>query len=310
MQHKRLLGILLFFALIGSTVFGSFSVNSRQGSEPIFSITHQGIKLLNPAPDPGSEGAKTKNHVRLNNLAKVLTPYLFTGRKFDTTTQTYFNRWRQYNPKAGRFLSSDPIGFNGGNNLFAYANLNPLRWLDPWGFEPWSTGQYKWTWNEWFHHPTTSDQDRICGDKVYSQPVIFYWLAAGRSTAIGAAKRGFYYAKKGAERVKDWWSKKSDKKSFREQMSPEEAARYDKYWTDHAPNQSSPYNTYRRYTPDGDIKQVTTYDKYGSRQTQFDLIDSRRGPHRHDFRYEQSGSRPNYGIRDRNHTPLEFLPGY
>ena len=69
------------------------------------------------------------------HFAKVLTPYLFTGRKFDTTTQTYFNRWRQYNPKAGRFLSSDPIGFNGGNNLYGYANQNPLTFTDPFGFD-------------------------------------------------------------------------------------------------------------------------------------------------------------------------------
>ena len=70
------------------------------------------------------------------HFAKVLTPYLYTGRKFDTTTQTYFNRWRQYNPKAGRFLSSDPIGFNGGNNLYGYANLNPLTHTDPHGLQP------------------------------------------------------------------------------------------------------------------------------------------------------------------------------
>ena len=112
------------------------------------------------------------------HFAKVLTPYLFTGRKFDTTTQTYFNRWRQYNPKAGRFLSSDPIGFNGGYNLYGYANLNPTKYTEPWGLEPWSTGMYKWDYNTWFHHPSTTDRERVCSD--YIAPVADdFWLLFG-----------------------------------------------------------------------------------------------------------------------------------
>ena len=47
-----------------------------------------------------------------------------------------FHRNRYYNPQVGRFTSQDPIGFNGGYNLFAYANQNPLRWVDPWGLDP------------------------------------------------------------------------------------------------------------------------------------------------------------------------------
>lgn len=46
------------------------------------------------------------------------------------------------NPKYGRFTSSDPVSFRGGNNLYNFANNNPLRWLDPWGLEPyWPFGR-------------------------------------------------------------------------------------------------------------------------------------------------------------------------
>ena len=143
MRNKAVFGILFFFALIASTVFGSMVENSRQGSEPIFSIIHQGIELLNPSSDPGFEGTEAENRVRLNNHAKVMTPYLYTSGRFDSFTGNYNLRFRNYNPRHGRFLSSDPIGFAGGANRFGYCRNNPLRWLDPYGlctYQPDSRG--------------------------------------------------------------------------------------------------------------------------------------------------------------------------
>ena len=34
----------------------------------------------------------------------------------------------------GRFITQDPIGLNGGLNLYQYAP-NPASWIDPWGLE-------------------------------------------------------------------------------------------------------------------------------------------------------------------------------
>ncbi len=66
-------------------------------------------------------------------FADRLTPYLYTGRRFSAMTGEYWNRHRYYSPALGRFTSKDPIGFNGGMNLFRYADNNPMRWVDPWG---------------------------------------------------------------------------------------------------------------------------------------------------------------------------------
>lgn len=91
--------------------------------------------------------------------------------------------------------------------------------------------------------------------------------------------------------------------TFRSQMSPQDAVRYDNYWIKHAPEQSTPYSTWRRYTSEGEIKQVTTYDRFGNRHRQYDLIDSRRGLHQHNFIYGQKFLRPK-GIRS-THLPID-----
>jgi uncharacterized protein RhaS with RHS repeats len=41
--------------------------------------------------------------------------------------------WRYYDPAAGRFLTRDPIGYNGGANLYGYCDGDPVNWADPWG---------------------------------------------------------------------------------------------------------------------------------------------------------------------------------
>lgn len=58
----------------------------------------------------------------------------------------------------------------------------------------------------------------------------------------------------------------------------------------------------RRYLENGDIKQVTTYDEFGRRHRQYDLIDPRQGEHRHDFTdYKKS---PHGGVRS-DHLPID-----
>ncbi len=74
-------------------------------------------------------------------------------------------------------------------------------------------------------------------------------------------------------------------KSFRDQMTPDEAAKYDKALSRRAPEQSSPYNTHNRYNADGSLKQTTTYDQYGRRHRQYDVNDGRRAGHQHNFEY-------------------------
>jgi RHS repeat-associated protein len=54
----------------------------------------------------------------------------FPGQYFDVETSTHYNINRDYNPVTGRYIQSDPIGFDGGVNGFGYVGGNPLIYID------------------------------------------------------------------------------------------------------------------------------------------------------------------------------------
>lgn len=61
-------------------------------------------------------------------------PYTYTGREFDPESGLYYYRARYYDANTGRFLSEDPIGFNGGDdNFYRYVSNNPINFIDPLG---------------------------------------------------------------------------------------------------------------------------------------------------------------------------------
>ena len=84
--------------------------------------------------------AATSTHLiydAFGNLISGTNPLLFgyTGKAFDVSTnlQNNINRW--YDATVGRWLSTDPIGFEGNDtNLYRYMGNN-LNYTDPWGLK-------------------------------------------------------------------------------------------------------------------------------------------------------------------------------
>jgi RHS repeat-associated protein len=58
--------------------------------------------------------------------------YTYTGRESDVDAGLIYYRARWYDPRVGRFLSEDPIGFGGRDvNFYGYVHNDPLRFVDP-----------------------------------------------------------------------------------------------------------------------------------------------------------------------------------
>ena len=65
-------------------------------------------------------------------VRETACPWRYPGQYEDRETGLYYNRFRYYDPEAGRYISPDPIGLLGGLAQYEYVH-NPLSWVDPLG---------------------------------------------------------------------------------------------------------------------------------------------------------------------------------
>jgi RHS repeat-associated protein len=90
---------------------------------------------------------------------------LFQGREYEPETNFYYFRARHLDPIMGRFLQTDPMGYEDSLNLYQALNMNPVNFLDPFGegidapvatryrYDP-KTRQLTWTqsWSGMYEH--------------------------------------------------------------------------------------------------------------------------------------------------------------
>jgi RHS repeat-associated protein len=87
-----------------------------------------------------SFGRRRIGHGGIEQLAvnEVEQNIRFQGQYFDDESGLHYNTFRHYDPECGRFVTQDPIGLEGGFNLYLYAP-SPILWLDPMGLATYNT---------------------------------------------------------------------------------------------------------------------------------------------------------------------------
>ena len=68
-----------------------------------------------------------------NSSGSVINPFQYTARELDSEPGLYYYRARYYDPKNGRFLSEDRMGFDAGANFYTYVDSDPNDFADPFG---------------------------------------------------------------------------------------------------------------------------------------------------------------------------------
>jgi RHS repeat-associated protein len=58
---------------------------------------------------------------------------IYPGQYYDAETGLHYNWYRYYDPGTGRYITADPIGLEGGMNLYLYVGGNPVNAVDPMG---------------------------------------------------------------------------------------------------------------------------------------------------------------------------------
>ena len=108
---------------------------------------HQGtirdLAVYDPTTDT-TTGANHRTFDAYGNLQSQTNPavdclFAFTGRPLDQETGLQNNLHRWYDAAVGRWMSEDPIGFEGKDgNLYVYVGNGPVNAVDPNGLDPYA----------------------------------------------------------------------------------------------------------------------------------------------------------------------------
>jgi RHS repeat-associated protein len=108
---------------------------TRSGSTSYYQ--EDGLGSVTSLSNPTGALASTYTYDAFGNLTastgSIINPFQYAGRDFDPETGLRYYRARYFDPTVGRFLSEDPIRFDGGTGFYKYVGNRPTDFSDPFG---------------------------------------------------------------------------------------------------------------------------------------------------------------------------------
>jgi RHS repeat-associated protein len=125
--------------LIASYIYGAGLVYRVDASDnPYYyhyNFTGSTVAMSDASGNVVNKYAYTPFGALVSSDETVSNPFRYVGKfgVMDDENGLFYMRARYYDPEVGRFTTKDPIGFNGGVNLFEYVGSNPVSLIDPEG---------------------------------------------------------------------------------------------------------------------------------------------------------------------------------
>ena len=108
---------------------GLFFVHANHRNEPALVTNGNGTEVWKNVTAPF--GISAENYPKVAETYRNFTLNLrLPGQYSDAETGNHYNGLRDYSPELGRYLQADPIGLNGGMNLYAYCGGDPVNRKD------------------------------------------------------------------------------------------------------------------------------------------------------------------------------------
>jgi RHS repeat-associated protein len=122
-------------AYVNSPVPDEVFAVERGGSVHTLVADGQGTIMRSVGPEGPSDPVSYDSFGRPGGSGLAVTTIGFQGRDYDAETGLYYFRYRYYDPRIGRFLTEDPLGFSAGFNPYAFEHNDPVNLRDPLGLK-------------------------------------------------------------------------------------------------------------------------------------------------------------------------------